>query len=149
MVPFRLSYEPTIHAFDLCSEEFHGLALPENHLLYHNTSLLEWNESVALLYRRIGAIVDQLEIWVLSDCGPSDHGSRWGWSDKLRVDVTGGIPKPPFAFLGSDEIVMRMGAGNTRIVSYNLMTKKIRSVCDGDVSRLRAIGFVQSLIGFS
>lgn len=67
------------------------------------------------------------------------------WTKHLSIAALEGIYKIPMTFWKSDELLMR--EGQTEVVSYNVLTKKVRSLHGRDVTEwLNAFGYVKSLL---
>ncbi|PON31760.1 F-box associated domain, partial [Parasponia andersonii] len=129
------SLEETTHSFDMHDETFRSIVLPDKY--YYETAegletwqaeLTEWNESVALIYDPVAkwARTKPIEVWVMHGQPCESHKSTQCWTKLLSIDPLGGLYKIPITFWKSDELLMR--EGESELVLYNLLTKKVKSL---------------------
>ncbi|POO01816.1 F-box domain containing protein [Trema orientale] len=155
------SLEETIHSFDMYDETFRSIVLPDKY--YYQTAealetwqaeLTEWNESVALIYYPVAkwARTKPIEVWAMHDQPCESHESTQCWTKLLSIDPLGGLYKIPITFWKSDELLMR--EGESELVLYNLLTKKVRSLhrkqfYPGEMAWFRAFGYVESFVSLT
>ncbi|EXB82461.1 F-box/kelch-repeat protein [Morus notabilis] len=136
------AFQQQMYSFDMHDEEFRTIPLPDHieNMGYCNAyklSLTRWNESAVLFFyppphwvRKVS-----IEMWVLRS---------WRWTKHQTTVPLRGMEKIEAAFYKSDEILIKEKRG---LLSYNVLTRKVRRIYKGDVDRFRACCYyVPSLV---
>ncbi|XP_030502019.2 putative F-box protein At2g02030 [Cannabis sativa] len=142
-------YYRVILSFNLSNEEFHLIRLPHFKswdLTCYRIEFVVWNDSVALYWRD-----DRKNILRLFTMDVAEEGSDYSWTNYECVGPVGKIwfEQPIWK---NDEILMEVKKdGHKELVSFNILTQKVRNVvcCDQDFSRdlrSRQFFFVKSLV---
>lgn len=141
--------EDIILSFDMTDELFATIPLPDNlGPVKDDMNLMVWNDSVALLsYPGLKGQPVSIEIWMMNDCFSGGKGVEGGcsWSKYYIVGPLLGI-RAPWMFWRTDELLMERLDGG--LVSYNLLTQKLRSIATSRTDRISylACSYVKSLV---
>ncbi|EXB50288.1 hypothetical protein L484_017826 [Morus notabilis] len=120
-------HEDTILSFDMSTDEFHYIPLPD-YLQWEDDPLslnfMVWNESLAVLSFPY-LDWEYVEFWVIDSDFSGAEGPSWTKHLTIRHGPFAAV-EDPIIFWKSDELLFR--TADEKLVSYNLGTENIRNL---------------------